>query len=227
MSKLIDPVLSEFKEEVAITGRCLDRVPEGKLGWKPHPKSMTLGQLAWHVATIPGGLSRLLQQDSFDVTQGNFVPPQPKSAQEIREAWEQSARWRTIPRGHHRRAGKGKMAAAAERSGTVQQAAHRSAAQNHAESLVSPSRAAVGVPADARRARAGDLRAQRGRGSVRLVHVAERAGARAASIAAGSAGASGSGRSGASFGRNREHGELRFELGGVALGAFGFFFAVD
>ena len=92
MAKLIDPVLSAFKEEVAITGRCLDRVPEEKLGWKPHPKSMSLGQLAWHVATIPGGLSRLLQQDSFDVTQGNFVPPQPKSAQEIREAWEQSAR---------------------------------------------------------------------------------------------------------------------------------------
>jgi uncharacterized damage-inducible protein DinB len=92
MAKLIDPVLSEFKEEVAITKRCLGRVPEDKLGWKPHPKSMSLGQLAWHVATIPGSLARLLQQDSFDVTQGNFVPPQPKSVQEIREAGEQSAR---------------------------------------------------------------------------------------------------------------------------------------
>lgn len=92
MAKLIDPILSEFKEEVAITKRCLDRVPEGKLAWKPHPKSMSLGQLAWHVATIPGGLARLLQQDSFDVTQGNFVPPQPKSLQEIRKAWEQSVR---------------------------------------------------------------------------------------------------------------------------------------
>jgi len=92
MAKLIDPVLSEFKEEVAITKRCLDRVPEDKLGWKPHPKSMSLGQLAWHVATIPGGLARLLQQDSFDVTQGNFVPPQPKNVQEIREAREESAR---------------------------------------------------------------------------------------------------------------------------------------
>ena len=86
MAKLIDPVLSEFKEEVAITKRCLDRVPEDKLGGKPHPKSMSLGQLAWHVATIPGGLSRLLQQDSFDVTQGSFVPPQPKNGQEIRQA---------------------------------------------------------------------------------------------------------------------------------------------
>ena len=53
MAKLMDPVVSEFKDEVAITRRCLDRVPDDKLRWKPHPKSMTLGQLAWHVATIP------------------------------------------------------------------------------------------------------------------------------------------------------------------------------
>lgn len=92
MARLMDPVVNEFKNEVAITRRCLDRVPEDKLGWKPHPKSMTLGQLAWHVATIPRGLARLLEQDSFDVTQGNFVPPQPPSAKEIREAFEESAR---------------------------------------------------------------------------------------------------------------------------------------
>lgn len=92
MAKSIDPVLNEFKDEVAITRRCLERVPDDKLAWKPHPKSMSLGQLAWHVATIPGNLAKLLQQDSFDVTQGNFVPPQPKNAKEIREAYEQSAR---------------------------------------------------------------------------------------------------------------------------------------
>lgn len=39
-----------------------------------------------------GNLAKLLQQNSFDVTQGNFVPPQPNSAKEIREAYEQSAR---------------------------------------------------------------------------------------------------------------------------------------
>lgn len=92
MAKSIDPVLNEFKDEVAITRRCLERVPDDKLAWKPHPKSMSLGQLAWHVATIPGNLAKLLQQNSFDVTQGNFVPPQPNSAKEIREAYEQSAR---------------------------------------------------------------------------------------------------------------------------------------
>ena len=83
-------MLHEFREEAAITKRILDRVPEAKLTWKPHEKSMALGQLAWHVATIPGGIARIAQQDSFDVLSGSFVPPQPKSMQEIMTAYEQS-----------------------------------------------------------------------------------------------------------------------------------------
>lgn len=85
-------MLEEFREEAAITKRSLERVPADKLGWKPHPKSMALGQLAWHVATIPGGISRIAQQDSFDVLSGSFVPPQPKSLDEVLTAYEQSVR---------------------------------------------------------------------------------------------------------------------------------------
>jgi uncharacterized damage-inducible protein DinB len=92
MSATIDPILAEFREEAATTKRVLDRVPEQKLAWKPHAKSMSLGQLAWHVAVIPGNISRLLQKDSLDVTQANFVPPQPKSLAEIINAYEQSVR---------------------------------------------------------------------------------------------------------------------------------------
>jgi uncharacterized damage-inducible protein DinB len=65
-------------------------VPADKLTWKPHAKSMSLGQLAWHVATVPGGLAKISQMDSFDVTQGNFEPPSPKSVDEILGAYEQS-----------------------------------------------------------------------------------------------------------------------------------------
>ena len=87
---MVEPILHEFREEAAITKRVLERVPGDKLSWRPHAKSMSLGQLAWHVATVPGGLARILQQDSFDVTQGSFVPPQPKSIEEILGAYEQS-----------------------------------------------------------------------------------------------------------------------------------------
>ena len=83
-------MLNEFREEAAITKRILERVPEAKLTWKPHEKSMALGQLAWHVATIPGGIARIAQQDSFDALNASFVPPQPKSKQEIMTAYEQS-----------------------------------------------------------------------------------------------------------------------------------------
>ena len=86
----IESMLSEFREEAAITRRVLERVPADKLTWKPHPKSMTLGQLAWHVATTPGSVSKISQQESFDVSQATFVPPLPNSVEEILAAYEQS-----------------------------------------------------------------------------------------------------------------------------------------
>ena len=89
-STTFTPLLNEFKEEAAITRRTLERVPADKLTWKPHAKSMTLGQLALHVATIPGGIARIAQRDSFDALIASFVPPQPSSLQEILTAYEQS-----------------------------------------------------------------------------------------------------------------------------------------
>jgi uncharacterized damage-inducible protein DinB len=89
---LVTPMLEEFRAEVATTKAVLERIPAEKLTWKPHIKSMSLGQLAWHVATTPGSVSRLAQQSSFDVSQANFVPSQPSSKTEILQAFEQSCR---------------------------------------------------------------------------------------------------------------------------------------
>ena len=86
------PLFEEFRDETATTKRVLDRVPGDQLTWRPHPKSMSLGQLAWHVATIPGGIARIAQQSSFDVSQGSFVPPQPGTLEEILAAHEQRCR---------------------------------------------------------------------------------------------------------------------------------------
>jgi uncharacterized damage-inducible protein DinB len=88
----LETLLSEFREEAAITKRLLDRVPGDKLTWKPHEKSMSLGQLSLHVATVPGGLARILQQESFDAAQASFVPPSPNSLEEISAAYDQSMR---------------------------------------------------------------------------------------------------------------------------------------
>jgi predicted dithiol-disulfide oxidoreductase (DUF899 family)/uncharacterized damage-inducible protein DinB len=91
-SRSLEPMLKEFREEAETTRRILGRVPADKLGWKPHAKSMSLGQLAMHIASVPGALARLTQLDGFDVTQGNFTPPNPQSVQEIQSAFEQSVR---------------------------------------------------------------------------------------------------------------------------------------
>jgi uncharacterized damage-inducible protein DinB len=59
--------LPEFDLEMASARRTLERIPEDKLAWKPHEKSMTLGRLAGHVAELPSMGVRVMQSDSFDV----------------------------------------------------------------------------------------------------------------------------------------------------------------
>jgi uncharacterized damage-inducible protein DinB len=90
MIKMLEPMLGEIEQEAATTKRVLERVPADKLTWKPHPRSMSLGQLAMHVAMIPGGISKLAQSDVFEVNPANFNPPSPKSGEEILGALDTS-----------------------------------------------------------------------------------------------------------------------------------------
>ncbi len=92
MIPMLEPMLNEFREEAAVTKRVLERVPPDKLSWKPHPKSMSLGQLALHVANIPGSLAKLAQLEEFDASQANFEPPAPNDLKEIHAALDQSVR---------------------------------------------------------------------------------------------------------------------------------------
>ena len=56
---MIDVLLAEMDQEAQSTTRVLERVPQAQLSWRPHAKSMSLGQLALHVATIPGNVAEL------------------------------------------------------------------------------------------------------------------------------------------------------------------------
>lgn len=60
-------LIAELEAETAATRRVLERIPDEHLGWRPHPKSMSLGQLAQHVAGIPGAAARLSTMEMFDV----------------------------------------------------------------------------------------------------------------------------------------------------------------
>ena len=83
-------LLPEFDQEMAHTRKTLERVPDDKLTWKPHPKSFAMGQLAQHLATMVGWTVDTISKDSFDVAPGGqpYQPPQLKSRQEILAAFD-------------------------------------------------------------------------------------------------------------------------------------------
>ncbi len=76
---MLEPMINELRQEAATTRRVLERVPGDKLSWKPHQKSMSLGQLALHVATIPSQVAELARLEEFDASQANFDPPEANS----------------------------------------------------------------------------------------------------------------------------------------------------
>ena len=62
-----DGLLVEFDHEMGTTRKLLERLPEDRLSWKPHPKSMSLGGLATHLAHIPAWGSIILNEPFFDL----------------------------------------------------------------------------------------------------------------------------------------------------------------
>src|SRR6185436_19977939 len=69
--KLVDSIIAELEREAETTRRVLQRVPDEKLNWKPHPKSMSLGQLANHIATTPGGVATIVTRNEFEAPDFN------------------------------------------------------------------------------------------------------------------------------------------------------------
>ena len=63
----LDALLPEFDHEMGTTRRLLDRVPEAALRWKPHEKSMSLGQLADHLANLTGWANLIATSTTFDI----------------------------------------------------------------------------------------------------------------------------------------------------------------
>jgi uncharacterized damage-inducible protein DinB len=86
--RLVDPILMELDQEGQTTKRVLERVPEDKLSWKPHPKSFSLGQLALHIASAPGNLAMAVSMDSFELP--NFTQAAPANRKEILDAFSTS-----------------------------------------------------------------------------------------------------------------------------------------
>jgi len=84
----IQALLQELDQEAKTTRRVLERVPGDRLTWKPHHKSMSLGQLALHVATVPGAVAEMSRKSPFPIPQ--FIQPSAASVSELIPALDQS-----------------------------------------------------------------------------------------------------------------------------------------
>lgn len=80
---LIDGMLLELDQETQTTRRVLERVPNDQLAWKPHEKARTLGQLALHIATLPGGIAELVASPSPARAPQFTSDPSPASAADL------------------------------------------------------------------------------------------------------------------------------------------------
>lgn len=82
-------LLEELEQEAQTTRRVLEHAPGDKLNWKPHSKSMTLGQLALHLANIPGAIAELATRSTFDVN--TQIPlPSPANVDELLSTHDRS-----------------------------------------------------------------------------------------------------------------------------------------
>jgi uncharacterized damage-inducible protein DinB len=89
---IVAAYLAEFQREAPVTRRFLERLPEDRLTWKPHERSMSAGQLALHIATAPGGVARLASQDTAAMPDFARPNPEPVSVRQVLDAFDESVR---------------------------------------------------------------------------------------------------------------------------------------
>jgi len=91
---LNEALLQEYDGEMANTRKTLERVPDDKLGWRPHPKSGTFGWLAGHVANLPSWMTMTIKEDHVDIMPKGLPAqpaPEPKSHIELLETFDKNA----------------------------------------------------------------------------------------------------------------------------------------
>lgn len=81
--------LDEFEQQVPVTRRFLERLPEDRLTWKPHRKSRSAGQLALHLAEVPGNVVRFVQEKTGQVPDFSNMP-EPASREDVLRVFDDS-----------------------------------------------------------------------------------------------------------------------------------------
>ena len=81
---------NQLKEEAVSTRKMLTTVPDGKFDWKPHPKSMSIRQLAVHIAEIPGWIPLGLNTSELDFAKGEYKATEANTVKELLSIFEEN-----------------------------------------------------------------------------------------------------------------------------------------
>ena len=87
-------LLEEFEPESRACRRTLERVPDDRLGWRPHPKSAAMGWLAGHLANVPSWAAMTIRKESLDIApdgEESGPLPEPESVAEVVQAFDRNA----------------------------------------------------------------------------------------------------------------------------------------
>ena len=84
-------LLTEFDEEIKKTRTMLERVPEDKKDFAPHPRSMPLNKLAPHVAQLAGFGLTILTTPELDFSKSSIKPLPFESAAQLVAAFDEGA----------------------------------------------------------------------------------------------------------------------------------------
>ena len=86
-----DALLAEYDHEVATTRKLLERLPDDRLAWKPHPKSMSLGGLGTHLANLPTWAGNILNEPFFDLA-GMTIATEKTSRDDILKTFDENTK---------------------------------------------------------------------------------------------------------------------------------------
>jgi uncharacterized damage-inducible protein DinB len=88
--QIIPLLLKEMAEEAKTTQKMLSRIPDEKLDWQPHEKSMTIRRLATHIAELPAWVSMALTTSELDFEKSDYAPTAIATAKDLLELHERS-----------------------------------------------------------------------------------------------------------------------------------------
>lgn len=89
---IADTLFADLEPELARTRKALERYPAQDAGWRPHEKSMPIGRLAVHLATLPGFAKSILEGDELDFAANPYTPPAFSSAADLVAIFDETAR---------------------------------------------------------------------------------------------------------------------------------------